>query len=92
MISKTGSSTVWWADIRDLPLLKKIQSVLGGGYINIRSNGLSARFIVKKQDILLKLVNLINGHMRTPKIEALHRLITWINLNRNESIPLLGKD
>ena len=30
--------------------------------------------------------------MRTPKIEALHRLITWLNLNRNESIPLLGKD
>ena len=30
--------------------------------------------------------------MRTPKIEALHRLISWLNLNRNESIPLLGKD
>jgi hypothetical protein len=43
-------------------------------------------------DVLLKLVNLINGHMRTPKIEALHRLINWINLKHNSSIPLLGID
>jgi hypothetical protein len=28
----------------------------------------------------------------TPKIEALHRLINWINLKRNEAIPLLGID
>lgn len=27
-----------------------------------------------------------------PKIEALHRLINWFNLNHNSSIPLLGID
>lgn len=26
-----------------------------------------------------KIVNLINGYMRSPKIEALHRTITWLN-------------
>ncbi len=30
--------------------------------------------------------------MRTPKIEALHRLITWFNLKINYSIPLLNID
>lgn len=30
--------------------------------------------------------------MRTPKIEALHRLINWINVKNNESIPMLGLD
>lgn len=37
---------------------------------------------------MLKVVNLINGYMRTPKIEALHRL----NSNYNTNIPLLAID
>ena len=28
----------------------------------------------------------------TPKIEALHRLITWVNLKNNSNIPLLNID
>lgn len=79
-------------DIRDIELFKKIQSILGGGYINIRSNGNSGRLIIRKQEILLKLVLLLNGHMRTPKIEALHRLILWFNIKNNSSIPLLDFD
>ncbi|KAG1174269.1 hypothetical protein G6F70_005049 [Rhizopus microsporus] len=41
-----------------------------------------------------KKVKLINGKMRTPKIEALHRLINWLN-NKNidkEFIVCLGLD
>lgn len=30
--------------------------------------------------------------MRTPKIEALHRLIEWFNHKHNYNIPLLGID
>lgn len=30
--------------------------------------------------------------MRTPKIEALHRLIIWYNNKYNTQIPLLGLD
>ena len=65
---------------------------MGGGYITIRPSGTSGRLIIKKRNILINLVKLINGHMRTPKIEALHRLINWINVKNNESIPLLGLD
>jgi hypothetical protein len=53
-------------DIKDLELFKKIQDVLGGGYINIRSNGQSGRLIIKKTSYLLLVINLINGKMRTP--------------------------
>lgn len=35
---------------------------------------------------------LINGYMRTPKFEALHRAIRWINERDNSSIPFLGID
>lgn len=77
-------------DMKDLPLMNKIISVLGGGYIALRSN--SGILVIKKSETLLNLVLLINGHMWTPKIEALHRLITWLNIHRNTNIPLLGLD
>lgn len=42
----------------------------------------------------LKVINLINGYMRTNKIAELHIAIEWFNENANSSIPipLLGKD
>jgi hypothetical protein len=54
----------------------------------------SCRITFKKSDLLLKVVllRLINGYMRTPKIEALHRLITRLNSKHNTNIPLLGID
>lgn len=76
----------------DLKLFEKIQSILGGGYISIRPNGNSGRLIIKKKEILFYLISLINGHMRTPKVEALHRLIIWYNNKNNTNIPLLGLD
>jgi hypothetical protein len=44
--------------------------------------------------VIRLIVSLINGHMRTPKIEALHRLMKWLN-NRPDQIencPLLPLD
>lgn len=79
-------------DIKDLQLFIKIKEILKGGYITIRPNGQSGRLTIKKRDILINLVKLINGHFRTPKIEALHRLIENLNNYSSESIPLLGLD
>ena len=66
-------------DIKDLLLFEKIKEVLEGGYITIRPNNKSGRLFIKNKVILLKLINLINGYMRTPKIEALHRIIQLFN-------------
>jgi hypothetical protein len=79
-------------DIKDLQLFIKIKEILKGGYVTIRPNGQSGRLTIKKRDILINLVKLINGHFRTPKIEALHRLIENLNKYSSESIPLLGLD
>ena len=79
-------------DIKDVQLATKIISVIGGGKLFIRANGKSCRITIKKSDLLLKVVQFINGYMRTPKIEALHRLITWLNSKHNTNIPLLGID
>lgn len=80
------------AIFKDLQLFVKIKEILKGGYITIRPNGQSGRLTIKKRDILINLVNFINGHFRTPKIEALHRLIENLNQYCSESIPLLGLD
>jgi hypothetical protein len=73
-------------------LATQIISVIGGGNLFIRANGKSCRITFKKSDLLLKVVQFINGYLRTPKIEALHRLITRLNSKHNTNIPLLGID
>jgi len=73
-------------DIKDKPLFEKIQERLKGGYIVIRKNKRSGRLTIKKKLVLLKLITLINSHMRTPKIEALHRLIDWFNLSKGTKL------
>ena len=80
-------------DIKDLALFEKIKEILEGGYVTIRPNNKSGRLFIKKKVVLLKLINLINEHMRTPKIEALHRIIQWFNNERSDyHIKSLGLD
>ena len=78
-------------DIKDLPLFEKIKEILEGGYIVIRPNKKSGRLTIKKKVILLKVINLINGRMRTPKIEAMHRIIQWFN-NENSDYDIKPLD
>ena len=47
---------------------------------------------IRRKDDLKKIVKLINGKMRTPKIEALERLIKWLNKRSEEKIELKGLD
>lgn len=79
-------------DIKDLKLMSKISETLGGGYIFIRANGQSGNLVIKDKITLFESVDSINGRMRTPKIEALHRLIVWYNTKHKTTIPLLSLD
>lgn len=76
----------------DLPLAQKLQQVLGCGFIQKPKEGNYYLFEVQNIEGLLKLTNLINGKMRTLKIEALNRLINWLNNKKNSSIVCLGLD
>lgn len=79
-------------NLKDKPLAEKLSAVFKVGKVISRpSAGHVILQILAKQEVL-KIINLINGYMRTPKIEALHRAITWINKNDNTSIPYLGLD
>jgi len=81
--------------LEDLGLAEILQSVIGGN-IQIRGEN-HCRLIIKKQKEVIKIIHLINGNMRTPKIEALHRIIKWCNyyhygVKPGAEIILLGLD
>ncbi len=65
--------------LKDLPLALLIQQKLGYGAL-IRKKGLNAYILsINDQKGILNLVNLLNGYMRTPKINSLYKLIDWLN-------------
>jgi hypothetical protein len=80
-------------NIKDYPLAVIIKQIIGHGSIqNYEARGACILYINNAQGIQV-VVNFINGKMRTPKIEALHRLITYLNKKDSEQpIPLLGID
>ena len=75
--------------IRDLIIAKYIPFKIGGN-IYIKENYCYLK--IKDFKSVLKIIHLINGNMRTPKIEALNRMIEWFNSNSNLNIKLLNLD
>ena len=79
---------------KDAPLANKIKEVLNGGTLvySKHSNYLDLLFQVLNS--IQKIAVLLNGKMRTPKIEALHRLIDWLNARSGENLKMskLGLD
>lgn len=75
--------------IADLPLCEKIQLIIGGK-IKLKKN--YCILIIKRKLEVLNIIHLINGNFRTPKIEALNRMITWYNLYYNTNLILLPLD
>lgn len=66
-------------DLRDFPLAMIIQKELGCGSIS-RTKGVNAyRLTINNYEGLILLVNILNGYMRTPKIEMLYLLINYLN-------------
>ena len=78
-------------NIHDKPLALKLSVLLKVGKVIDKSAGHVLLQILAKKEVL-KIINIINGRMRTPKIEALHRAIAWINENDNCFIFFLGLD
>lgn len=74
----------------DYPLAKYLRDMTNSGKIFIKSD--RGYVLWQIQDIfgVYTIVNLINGHMRTPKIEAHHRTIIWLNnyIEKNKNSKL----
>jgi hypothetical protein len=66
-------------NLRDFPLGQLIQKELGTGSLS-RMKGVNAYLLqIQSFEGILKFVNLINGNMRTSKINNLYNLIDWLN-------------
>jgi LAGLIDADG endonuclease len=80
-------------------LAKKLLEIIGYGFIRYKPKDNACILVVSPMNGLERIVGLINGKLRTPKIVQLYTLIEWLNKNHNLTItklPLnkgdLGKD
>jgi hypothetical protein len=67
-------------NIKDLPLAKKLIEIVGYGRLIYPKVGNYLLWEITDYMGIYVIATLINGYMRTPKLEALDRLITWLNL------------
>lgn len=63
-------------NLKDKPLADKISRDLQVGKVISRPKAGHVLLQILAKEEVLKIINLINGFMRTPKIEALHRAIS----------------
>lgn len=78
--------------LSDSPLAEKLISITKIGKLyNKQKQGCVIWQIQNLQDVI-KMINLINGYMRTPKIEALQRAIKWFNDFHHMNIEPLDLD
>lgn len=79
-------------NIVDEPLAIKLQCITKAGTIYKKQDAGHVLWQIQKLGDVIKIINIINGYMRTPKIEALHRAIDWLNNYSNCNINCLKLD
>ena len=76
--------------MKNEPLAKKLLELIGSGFIRYKLKDNACILVVSPVVGLKKIVNLINGELRTPKIHQLYALIDWLNKNHNTNITKLS--
>jgi hypothetical protein len=76
-------------NIKDLPLAEKLLAIIGFGFIRIKEKENACVLTISPINGLIKVVNLINGQMRTPKIYQLNLLINWLNSHHGQKFNCL---
>lgn len=75
---------------KDLPLAEKVLGIIGYGFIRHKTKENACVLTVSPVKGLKKIISLINGELRTPKIHQLYSLIEWINQNHKLDIKKLS--
>lgn len=76
--------------MKNEPLAKKLLELVGSGFIRYKLQDKACVLVVSSVVGLKKIVNLINGELRTPKIHQLYTLIDWLNKNHSTNITKLS--
>nr|CRX66585.1 putative LAGLIDADG protein [Axinella polypoides] len=77
---------------KDVFLAYYIKRRLGYGSIVKQKNKRAVSLVIVKRQGLFNVVNLVNGKLRTKKIERLHELINYLNVRLMKDITPLPKD
>lgn len=75
--------------LKNEPLAKKLLEILDSGFIRYKNSDNACVIVISSVVGLKKIISLINGKLRTPKIGQLEALINWLNKNHNANILLL---
>lgn len=70
-------------------LAKKLLEMIGYGFIRYKTKDNACVLVTSPVKGLKKIIECINGELRTPKIIQLHNLIDWINKNHSADIAKL---
>lgn len=76
-------------NLKDEPLAKKLLDVIGSGFIRYKIKNNACVLVVSPVIGLKRIVSLINGELRTPKIHQLYKLIDWLNKHHSTNIGKL---
>jgi len=79
-------------NLNDKALAEKLILLTEVGYIHNKLKQGCIIWQIQKREDVIKIINCINGYMRTPKIEALYRAIDWYNEYYNINIKCLALD
>ncbi len=72
--------------LKDFPLVIFIQIIIEHGSIHKKKHSASYILTINNLDGLIKVVSLINGNIRTPKIHDLNELVKYINKKTSKNL------
>ena len=75
--------------LKNEPLAKKLLDIIELGFIRYKPKYNACVLVVSPVLGLKKIVYLINGELRTPKIHQLYKLIDWLNKHHSTNIDKL---
>lgn len=75
--------------LKNEPLAKKLLSIIEFGHIRFKPKDNACVLTISPVKGLKTVVSLINGELRTPKVNQLYLLIDWLNKNHNANIKKL---
>jgi hypothetical protein len=75
--------------LKNEALAKKLLAIIGSGFLRYKLKDNACVLVVSPVVGLKKIVNLINGELRTPKVHQLYNLIDWLNKNHSTDIKKL---
>lgn len=72
--------------MKNEPLVEKLKELIGSGSIRYKLQDSACNLVISAVRGLKRVVYLLNGELRTPKIHQLYSLIDWLNKNHNLNI------